>query len=166
MNHSTTYRHLSPKSYSTQFHSSSSLYSTVSLCRSPSLYSHQTRPSLRRQNRVPCLVHRRSLMNYSVTNASLDRRIVVPSPPIPTQPPTTEPLNFTDGLLDQPDSLSTYYFLISFLSRIRSYRSLELSTWTLISTWTFEHMRFGSESPLSNLTSSLFLIVCLRASKD
>ena len=53
---------------------------------------------------------------------------------------------------------------LMFLSRIRSYRSLELPSWTLIS---FDFIWcFSSESPLSNLTSTLFLIVCLRASKD
>ena len=111
MNHSTTYRHLSPKSYSTQFHSSSSLYSTVSLRRSPSLCSHHTRPSLRRHNRVPCLVHSRSLKNYSVTNARLDRRVVVPSPPISTRRRSTRPQfsldhKFSLDLLQQSHSTS------------------------------------------------------------
>ena len=146
VNHSTTYRHLSPMSYSTQFHSSSSLYSTVSLRRSPSLCSHHTRPSLRCQNRVPRLVHRRRLKNYSVTNARVDHQIVVPSSPILTRrrstrsqiftwpqvftrPPATEPLNFTDILLDRRSSTRPLVLDLSPIQSKPLYSTRERETW-------------------------------------
>ena len=74
-------------------------HSTFSLRRSPSLCSRNTRPSLRRRNRVLCLVHRRSLMDNSITTTELDHKLSLdlynkPFDLLFLQP--TEPSNFRE----------------------------------------------------------------------
>ena len=109
-------------------------------------FLYHTRPSLRCQNRVPRLVHRRSLKNYSVTNARVDHQIVVPSSPILTRrrstrsqiftwpqvftrPPATEPLNFTDILLDRRSSTRPLVLDLSLIQSKPLYSTRERETW-------------------------------------
>ena len=86
-------------------------YSTNSHHRSPSLCSPHTRPSLRRCNRVPRLVHRQNLRNYSIPTTGLGPRLVVPSLPIPAHQRSAQPLDLTGGtrpqVFTQPLQLTT-----------------------------------------------------------